>query len=212
MIEVRWLSAGVRALAISAAVGFGMIAALHGLSSYLVGVIVPLFVTAPLVAIERAVARFRPLDPSRPRVIPLVYAHILAFSAAFAEYTSAGPPLGRVGTAILVTGASSWLVIAAYGALGRRFRVMLVAFSLALLGSSLALAGVDWSARTSEYREGALVVFSGPRVVLVLWGLALLDMLQWAVDGRALVFASRRRDRSTRVTNPETNKGDVDAG
>jgi hypothetical protein len=152
--------------------------------AYVIGVFLAPALLAPCVIIERLLARIGSADPDRPRVVPLIYAHMLFAAALGAAATgaSSGFPdsAGReshgsiLGLFVGVALWSSWILVAVFGALGRKYRPILavvagVFFVIAVFG---AMSRVDsW---------GAVAV----ALELGLFALAALTNLHWILERR----------------------------
>jgi hypothetical protein len=89
------------------------------------GFFLALLLVAPFIPFERAIARVKAGDPERPAVIPLVYAFHTSGVAVLLYIDDAGPTAG-----ICTTMA---LLVATYGAIGRRAHLMLAVASVLLV-------------------------------------------------------------------------------
>lgn len=145
---------------------------------YVAGALLAPLLLAPFIIVERLLARIRSADPARPQVVPLIYAHILFVAALVAGASGATPgpsephayePHGSIpGILVGVAVGGSWILVAVFAALGRRYRPILavvgaVLFAVAVLGEFL----------------GAEVTIEVGLVVL-----AALTTLQWALERR----------------------------
>ena len=196
----------LRLVALATCCGFGIVA-LFLLSSrtYLIGVFLAPVLLAPCVIVERLLARIRSAASDRPQVVPLIYAHMLfavALAAAASGASSGFPDSpGReshdsiLGSLVGVALWWSWILVAVFGALGRKYRPILavvagIFFATAVFG---AISRVEtWGALTSMQGAGtdpreAFVPAVLPRPValeLGLSALAALTILQWILERR----------------------------
>lgn len=107
-----------------------------------IGFFLALLLVAPFVPFERAIARVKAGDPERPAIIPLVYAFHTSGVAVLLYVDDAGPTAG-----ICTTMA---LVVAIYGAIGRRAHLMLAVASVLLVPLLLGDAGMAAAAAARD--------------------------------------------------------------
>lgn len=191
----------LRVVTLAACCLFGIVALilLSG-RMYLIGVLLAPVLLAPCVLIERLLARIRSGDPDRPQVVPLIYAHML-FSAALGA-AATGAPSGFPDSAAHESHGSilgflvgvalwwSWILIAVFGALGRKYRPILavVAGIFVTMAMAMAVFGAisGWKAWGTDPRDVFILAVLPRPVALALGlsGLAALTTLQWILERR----------------------------
>lgn len=191
----------VRNATVAACIVFGVALLYLVAGHYIVGILILPVLLAPFVVIERAIARIRAADLRRPSIVPLIYAHLLGVFTLLSRVPTrvlsrsdaigTGEAIAGIVVAVLLSG--SWLIVALYGAFGRRFRPLLALLAVGFIVIGIAIevgATEDWRRACGNYRAwGVVALLDELSAGAILHGLVMLvvgclTMLQWMAEAR----------------------------